>query len=592
LGVSTYIVDIEESSGSPNLFVNGINLKFGSDGAKKYDEFARNQQAVWVPTYYTGYTLIAPPGFTSDVDNVIFATPGAIGAPKEILIPTNYNGLTQPLITEHSYDTVYAYSGGTRTVLTAIRYYNLRCKKLVLISPMSGPQFPGTYKKELEDVLQNKGVEQIEIYQSAKDILPIGNLYQAKFDLDDPWLQGKNIKIIPVDLPGQAGIPAHIALFLHVNDKLKGKEGTSSSPISIIAVARDPNRKIGPDGRVLPGDRLDYKVEYENEGEGIAFGVYFTDTLDEDLDDSTLQIGPVIDVDTGAQIAPLGTYNPATRTITWFVGEVGPGQGGYADFSINAKADAPSGTEIINFATVYFPSVPEVTRTNGIVAWYNRPPAANASSDKVAEQNSYVGTQVTLDASSSSDSDSSPGTNDDIVSFEWYEGAVLLGSGQTVEHTFGLGSHTVTLVVTDSFGETGTDEVVITIQDTTPPELSVSVSPAILWPPDHKMVLLTPTWTVSDICDESPTVKLVGITMNEADKTLTYDAMFDDTLGDGRTANDIQVGQDGLIYLRAERSGTGTGRIYTLTWQASDDSGNVTRRSATVTVPRDQREQR
>jgi hypothetical protein len=368
----------------------------------------------------------------------------------------------------------------------------------------------------------------------------------------------------------------------------------SSTTTTISVVPRDPNRKLGPDGRVLPGDRLNYKVEYENEGEGIAFGVYFTDTLDEDLDDSTLEIGPVIDVDTGAQIAPPGTYNPATRTIIWFVGEVGPGQGGYADFSVNAKANAPSGTEIINFATVYFPSVPEATRTNGIVSIVslNRPPVANAGTDQTVEQASYAGAEVTLNGSGSTDADSTPGTNDDIVFFEWYEGAVLLGSGQSIGHTFGLGSHTVTLVVTDSFGETGTDDAVITVQDTTPPELSISVSPAVLWPPDHKMALVTPTWTVSDICDESPTVKLVGITMNEADKTLTYDAMFDDTLGDGRTANDIQVGQNGLIYLRAERSGTGTGRIYTLTWQAIDDSGNVTRRSATVTVPRDQRQQR
>jgi len=137
---------------------------------------------------------------------------------------------------------------------------------------------------------------------------------------------------------------------------------------SAIAPARDPNRKLGPNGRVLPGQKLNYKVEYENEGEGIAFGVYFTDTLDEDLDDSTVEIGPVIDVNTGVQIAPPGNYNSSTRTITWLVGEVDPNQGGYADFSVNVKPDAPHGAEIINFATVYFPSVPEETRTNGVVS--------------------------------------------------------------------------------------------------------------------------------------------------------------------------------------------------------------------------------
>jgi alpha-tubulin suppressor-like RCC1 family protein len=142
----------------------------------------------------------------------------------------------------------------------------------------------------------------------------------------------------------------------------------TGSHTQTVTVARDPNRKLGPEGIVLPGQKLDYNVEYENEGEGIAFGVYFTDTLDEDLNDSTLEIGPVIDVNSGVQIAPPGTYSPATRTLTWFVGQVDPNQGGYAEFSVNVKNTASPGTEITNFATVYFPSVPEETRTNGVVS--------------------------------------------------------------------------------------------------------------------------------------------------------------------------------------------------------------------------------
>jgi len=134
------------------------------------------------------------------------------------------------------------------------------------------------------------------------------------------------------------------------------------------AMPGDPNVKYGPEGIVYPGEKLDYKVEYENVGEGTAFGVYVTDTLDKDLDDSTLQIGPVIDTETGQNIAGPGIYSPGTRTITWYVGEVGPGQGGYAEFSANVNADAPDGTSIINFATVYFPSGAEVTPTNGIVS--------------------------------------------------------------------------------------------------------------------------------------------------------------------------------------------------------------------------------
>lgn len=120
-----------------------------------------------------------------------------------------------------------------------------------------------------------------------------------------------------------------------------------------IRVAHDPNQKsVSPTGDVQPGDLLTYTVEYQNEGAGTAYGVYVTDQLDEDLDAATLNVG-------GG-----GTYDPATRTITWYVGEVGPGAGGSFTFSAKVRGDAPPGTVISNFATVVFPSVPEVTRTN------------------------------------------------------------------------------------------------------------------------------------------------------------------------------------------------------------------------------------
>ena len=93
------------------------------------------------------------------------------------------------------------------------------------------------------------------------------------------------------------------------------------------------------------------------------------------------------------------------------------------------------------------------------------------------------------------------------------------------------------------------------------------------------MVLITPSWTVSDDIDPTPEVSLVSIVANEGD----------DTIGDGHTSDDIQIGEDGSIYLRAERSGTGSDRIYTITYEAVDACGNVAVSSATVTVPHDRR---
>jgi hypothetical protein len=130
---------------------------------------------------------------------------------------------------------------------------------------------------------------------------------------------------------------------------------------------------------------------------------------------------------------------------------------------------------------------------------------------------------------------------------------------------------------TDQCGNSSQSVQTITVVDTTPPEFTFSVTPTMLWPPDHKMVLITPSWMVSDECDAAPQISLVGIVANEGDNTI----------GDGHTSNDIQIGEDGSIYLRSERSGTSNDRVYTITYKAIDDCGNATVRSATVSIPHD-----
>ena len=123
--------------------------------------------------------------------------------------------------------------------------------------------------------------------------------------------------------------------------------------------------------------------------------------------------------------------------------------------------------------------------------------------------------------------------------------------------------------------------IVIPAGDTTPPEISVSVDPTELWPPNHKMKTITATVTATDDSDPSPTVVLTSIVSNEPDEGL----------GDGDKPNDIQDAdireEDYEFSLRAERSGGGDGRIYTITYTATDVSGNSQDASATVTVPHD-----
>ena len=154
----------------------------------------------------------------------------------------------------------------------------------------------------------------------------------------------------------------------------------------VTTVAHDPNYKarINIDtGENLPagecanaGEEIKYRVEFENEGEGIAFGVYVTDVLEPALE--PLEIGPMYRVckpeDSACvpdeEISDPGAYDAATRTITWTLwneGRVNSKQGGYANILARIAEGTLDGVQIPNYATVYFASVPEVTRTNAVV---------------------------------------------------------------------------------------------------------------------------------------------------------------------------------------------------------------------------------
>lgn len=211
----------------------------------------------------------------------------------------------------------------------------------------------------------------------------------------------------------------------------------------------------------------------------------------------------------------------------------------------------------------------------------NQPPVANAGPDRTL----YVGydcmASVTLDGTASTDPD------EDILTYTWtWSGNSTTGATPTF--TLPLGTHTITLTVDDGKGGTATDTVNIAVEDNTPPEISVSVSPDTLWPPNHKMVICTPTITLSDNCGADPTtVQLFSVTSNESDAAYAYDPVLDIYTSEGYTDDDIQI-VNGDIYLRAERSGEGDGRIYTITYRAADASGNSANASATVTVPHNQ----
>jgi len=159
----------------------------------------------------------------------------------------------------------------------------------------------------------------------------------------------------------------------------------------------------------------------------------------------------------------------------------------------------------------------------------NTPPVADAGPDQTIECSGPDGTPVTLDGSGSSDPE------EDELTYTWtWDGGSAEGTNPTV--TLPYGTTTVTLTVSDGEYE-DTDKVDITIADTTPPVVSVSVTPDLLWPPNHKYVNVAPSVTVQDACLDTTGVVLVTATSNEPDNGL----------GDGDTANDIVINADGTI---------------------------------------------
>jgi len=102
----------------------------------------------------------------------------------------------------------------------------------------------------------------------------------------------------------------------------------------------------------------------------------------------------------------------------------------------------------------------------------NRPPVANAGADQTAECAGGEGT-VTLVGSASNDPD-----GDTPLTYEWSEGGSPLGTGETLAVTLPLGSHTVTLKVTDPAGDSSEDTVVVNVVDTTAPV--VTAPPAVI----------------------------------------------------------------------------------------------------------------
>ena len=267
------------------------------------------------------------------------------------------------------------------------------------------------------------------------------------------------------------------------------------------------------------------------------------------------------------QATAAGTVVPLTATATDICD---------ADPMITSSGDLaiyPLGSTTVTF-TAEDDSGNTASCTTTVTVVDTTDPVITCPADVTVEQATAAGTVVSLTVTATDICDASPTITSDEL-------AIYL-----------LGTTTVTFTATDDSGNSATCTTTVTVEDTTPPDISVIVSPDTLWPPNHKMVDIVATMTASDICDAAPNVVLTSVTCNEPDdaKGKPWDIQ-DSTSGDGSTVSDIQGADIGTMdyefQLRAERAGKGDGRIYTITYTVTDASGNSANASATVVVPHD-----
>jgi hypothetical protein len=313
---------------------------------------------------------------------------------------------------------------------------------------------------------------------------------------------------------------------------------------------------------------------------GSTLVVPFTGT---DADGDPLMVA-LSGVPMGATIAPVSGATPLTSTLTWTPGTWDKSG---APWTLAVSFTDPSGAS----------SSCEVT-----VADVNLPPECTASSQTV-ESSSPAGALVTLDGAATD--------ADDLAAslvYQWFvsDAGVVLDdpSSPTPTGTFPVGVTMATLTVADGRGGIDACDVLITVVDTSAPEVMVTTDKALLWPPKHAMLPVTISILATDACSDPDEILPITVRVSSSEPD---DAQGN---GDGSTRGDVN-GLDGYatpvdvtsgfcydagtglwtgtVRLRAERGGTGHGRKYTIDVQAMDSNGNASTTSCCVVVPHDRR---
>jgi hypothetical protein len=241
--------------------------------------------------------------------------------------------------------------------------------------------------------------------------------------------------------------------------------------------------------------------------------------------------------------------------------------------------DNPTRTKCLAWGNVSIGYEPAWRCILGTGDYYaSRRPVSNAGPVQTVECQGNGGANVALDGSRSSDLDC------DILTYAW-SGPFGSATGRNPTVFCPLGFNFVGLVASDDWWSSLLPSTtLVNVVDTQAPSLQVTLTPTVLWTPDHRLVSIDATVNVADTCGGTPPqVVLTSITSDQPDNGVA----------DGDTDNDIQGEVTGTLdqsfLLRSERAGNDpNGRTYTITYTATDASGNQTQTSATVRVPHSQ----
>lgn len=112
--------------------------------------------------------------------------------------------------------------------------------------------------------------------------------------------------------------------------------------------------------------------------------------------------------------------------------------------------------------------------------------------------------------------------------------------------------------------------------DVTPPVISgLLADPAELWPPQNDLRTVTLSYAVTDDRDPAPVARIASVTCNQAVEE-----------GDMVILSDHEVDLRAVRVAGSPKKNGTEGRVYTITVEASDASGNTATASVAVTVPR------